>query len=200
MSGGDLRYHLGRQRRFSEETTKFFAACLVSGLEYLHVNGVLHRDIKPENLVLDSKGYLRITDFGVAKMWQANNETDTSGTPGYMAPEVMCRQKHGIGVDYYAMGVMIYEFMMGKRPYLGKTRKEIRDAILAKQVQLKKDDIPQGWSLEAADLVNKLIQRKPTNRLGFNGPNEIKNHVWFRGFDWQELYNKQIPAPFVPLD
>ena len=68
------------------------------------------------------------------------------------------------------MGVMIYEFMTGKRPYQGKTRKEIRDAVLARQVQLKKDEVPEGWSLEAADFVNKLIQRKPGNRLGYNGP------------------------------
>ena len=117
-----------------------------------------------------------------------------------MAPEVMCRQKHGIGVDYYALGVMMYEFMTGKRPYLGKTRKEIRDAILAKQVQLKKEDIPEGWSLEAADFINKLIQRKPMNRVGSGGPQEVKNHVWFRGFDWQSLYSKEIPAPFEPED
>jgi serine/threonine protein kinase len=92
----------------------FFACCIIQGLEYLHSNGIIHRDIKPENLVFDNKGYLKITDFGIAKYWQTENYFDTSGTPGYMAPEVMCRQNHGIAVDYYALGIICYECMMGR--------------------------------------------------------------------------------------
>ncbi len=90
---------------------------------YLHVNNVIHRDIKPENLVLDAKGYLRITDFGIARIATADNYR---GTPGCMAPEVMCRQNHGIAIDYYAVGVLAYEFMKVRRPFVGRTRKEIR--------------------------------------------------------------------------
>jgi len=198
MPGGDLRYHLGRQRRFTEEQTKFFIACIVLALEYMHLNGVIHRDIKPENLVLDNQGYVRVTDLGIARVWRPDNASDTSGTPGYMAPEVMCRQNHGVAADYYAVGVMAYEFMMGKRPYLGRSRKEIRDNILAKQVQIKKNEIPENWSLEAADFVNRLIQRKPANRLGLNGPSEVKNHPWFKDFPWTKLMNKQLEPAFVP--
>jgi serine/threonine kinase 32 len=127
MTGGDLRHHLGKMKRFTESQTKFFAACITVGLEYVHVNDIIHRDIKPENLVLDSRGYVRITDFGVARILVPENSSDTSGTPGYMAPEVMCRHNHGIEVDYFALGVIIYEFMTGRRPYLGKSRKEIRE-------------------------------------------------------------------------
>ena len=198
MHGGDLRFHIGRQKRFSEEQTKFFVACLLTGLEYLHVNSVIHRDIKPENLVLDSRGYLRITDFGIARVLSPDNSQDTSGTPGYMAPEVMCRMNHGIAVDYFAVGVIVYEFMMGRRPYSGRNRKEIKDQILAKQAQLKRGDIPEGWSVEAADFTNKLLQRKPQNRLGYNGPQEAKNHAWLRGFPWQKLMEKRLEAPFKP--
>lgn len=122
LTGGDLRYHIGRHRRFNEEQTKFFAACIITGLEYLHQNGVLHRDIKPENLVFDNRGYLRITDLGIARIWKPENSQDTSGTPGYMAPEVMCRHNHGVAVDYFALGVIIYECMLGKRPYVGRSR------------------------------------------------------------------------------
>jgi serine/threonine protein kinase len=129
---------------------------LILGLDYVHTNKVIHRDIKPENLVLDDKGYLRITDFGVAKLLQKENSSETSGTPGYMAPEVMCAQNHSFGVDYFAVGVIAFEFMFGVRPYLGKSRKEIKDLILSKQVQIKKSDIPEGWSLEAADFINKV--------------------------------------------
>ena len=127
LPGGDLRYHIGRMRRFSENQTKYFIGCLLLGLQYLHKNNIIHRDIKPENLVLDRKGYMRITDLGIARIKREENSQDTSGTPGYMAPEVMCRQNHSFEVDYFAMGVIVYEFMLGKRPYYGRSRKEIRD-------------------------------------------------------------------------
>lgn len=114
LSGGDLRYHVSRYRKFSEEQTKFFMACILLSLEYIHNKSILHRDIKPENLVLDEKGYVGLTDFGIAKIYQKENYTETSGTPGYMAPEVMCAQNHTIAVDYFALGVIGYEFMIGK--------------------------------------------------------------------------------------
>jgi serine/threonine protein kinase len=166
LNGGDLRYHIARHRRFSEEQTRFFIACILVSLEYIHNKSILHRDIKPENLVFDERGYLRVTDFGIARIWNPDNAKETSGTPGYMAPEVMCRQNHGVAVDYFAVGVIAYECMMGKvssnsitfqRPYVGKTRKDIRDHILAKQVQIKRHEIPPGWSIEGADFVNRLI-------------------------------------------
>jgi serine/threonine protein kinase len=131
-------------------------------------------------------------------VWNPENAKDTSGTPGYMAPEVMCRQNHGVAVDYFAVGVIGFECMFGKRPYVGKSRKEIRDHILSKQIKIRKNDVPQGWSLEAADFVNKLIERKPVNRLGLNGPADLKNHVWFNDYPWDDLYNKKINSPFIP--
>ena len=83
-------------------------------MEYIHGKSILHRDIKPENLVFDEKGYLRVTDFGIARIWNPENSKETSGTPGYMAPEVMCRQNHGVAVDYFAVGIIGYECMMGR--------------------------------------------------------------------------------------
>lgn len=198
MPGGDLRYHLGRNRKFSECQTKFFVSCLFCALEYIHLHKIIHRDIKPENLVLDKRGYVRLTDFGIARFWQQENSNETSGTPGYMSPEVICRQNHTIASDYFALGVIVFEFMLGRRPYVGRTRKEIRDAMLAKQVQLKKTDMPDGWSLEALDFTNKLLQRKPQNRLGFGGPAEVKNHVWLKDVDWVGILQKTMNPPFVP--
>ena len=157
VTGGDLRYYLNTRKTFSEQESKFFTCSILVGLEYMHNNGVIHRDIKPENLLLDDQGYVRVTDMGISRFWSPDNANDTSGTPGYMAPEVMCRQNHGVAVDYFALGVLLFEFMMGRRPYIGKTRKEIRDKIFEKQVVLKKADLPEGWSLEAADFINKLI-------------------------------------------
>lgn len=198
MLGGDLRYHIGREMQFTEEQTRFFVACVVTGLEYLHLNNVVHRDIKPENLVLDAKGYVRITDFGIAQVVKGEQASDTSGTPGYMAPEVMCKQPHGKAVDYFAVGVIAYEFMLGRRPYQGRSRKEIRDEMLARQVQLRRQDIPSGWSLEAADFVNKLLQRRASSRLGYNGAHEVKNHTWLRSVQWQKIFEKTLDSPFKP--
>ena len=175
MKGGDLRYHLSRLRSFTESQTQFFAACIITGLEYLHSNNIIHRDIKPENLVLNEKGYLCITDFGIARVLSAENSKDTSGTPGYMAPEVLCRQNHSFSVDYFALGVIIYEIMMGRRPYIGRDRKNIRDQILSKQASIRLQEIPKGWSVEAADFVNKLLTRKAANRLG-KDPTMVRNH------------------------
>ena len=108
-------------------------------------------------VILYYLGYLRITDFGVAKYHQKENSSETSGTPGYMAPEVMCAQNHSYPVDYFAVGVIAYEFMLGVRPYLGKSRKEIKELILSKQAQVKATDIPYEWSEESADFINKVI-------------------------------------------
>jgi protein kinase A len=114
MPGGDLRYQIGKFECFPEHIVKFFLCCIIVGLEYLHGNNIIHRDIKPENLVIDSKGYLRITDLGVARLYSSENYKDTSGTPGYMAPEVINRQNHSFFVDIFALGVIAYECMLGK--------------------------------------------------------------------------------------
>ena len=127
LLGGDLRYHIAIKRRFSEDITRFFIACLVHALESVHAANIIHRDIKPENLVFDNDGYLRLTDFGVARILTPDNASETSGTPGYMAPEVMCRQNHGLAADYFAVGVIAYECMQGRRPYVGRSRREIRE-------------------------------------------------------------------------
>ena len=196
LTGGDLRYQLCLKKRFSEQETKFFIACIILSLEYIHTNNIIHRDLKPENLVLDSKGYVKLTDFGIAKFYVKENKKETSGTPGYMAPEVMCSQNHTIAVDYFALGVIGYEFMNGKRPYLGKNRKEIKSKILTTQAKVKKDMIPKGWGIESADFINRLIQRKPANRLGLRGPTEVKEHTWFKNYDWKNLYLGKLESPF----
>ena len=199
LTGGDLRYHLCRIQRFSEEETKFFISCVLLGLEYIHGNNIIHRDIKPENLVCDDKGYIRITDFGVAKIKKEDNSSETSGTPGYMAPEVLLAQNHSFPVDFFAIGIMGYEFMLGERPYIGKSRKEIKHLVLRKQAKIEEDDIPYGWSYESVDFINKCLRRKHTKRLGYNnGVAELKQHQWFYNYNWEELYSKKIKAPFIP--
>ena len=199
LTGGDLRYHICKLRHFSEEETKFFIACLLLGLEYIHGNNIIHRDIKPENLVFDNKGYLRITDFGVAKIRKEDNSSETSGTPGYMAPEVLMAQNHSFPVDFFAIGVMGYEFMIGQRPYVGRNRKEIKHQVLRKQAKIEEEDIVDGWSMESVDFINHCLKRKDSRRLGFTGGvKDLKNHIWFKDYDWENLFNKSLNAPFVP--
>ena len=198
LSGGDLRYQLGKKKKFTEKETKFFISNIILALEYIHCKNIIHRDIKPENLVLELNGYLRITDFGVAKINENDNSHETSGTPGYMAPEVILVQNHSFPSDFFALGVIGYEFMLGYRPYLGRSRKEIKELIIHKQARLNEGDIPFSWSLDAADFINKLLQKKPNKRLGYNGIKEIKSHIWMRDINWNALKRKELVAPFIP--
>ena len=200
LTGGDLRYQLGRHPRrfYNESQTKFFIACIVESLIYIHSKNIIHRDIKPENLIFDDKGYLHITDFGIAKYSDNKNLNETSGTPGYMAPEVMRGLNHTGSVDYFAVGIITYELMLGKRPYVGKNRKEIKEQMMLKQVYLDDDNIPLGWSQESADFINRLLVRKDTNRLGYYNDYEIKRHPWLHDINFDDLLAGKIRAPFVP--
>ena len=199
LSGGDLRYHCSRYRSFSEEQTRFFIACITYSLEYIHTNNVIHRDIKPENLVLDDKGYVRVTDFGIAKYNTADNSSETSGTPGYMSPEVMNAENHSFTADFFAIGVIGYEFLMGFRPYNGKNRKEIKEKIFGEKVEITLNQKKKGWSDDVIDFINKLLERNKDLRLGANkGFQELKEHQWLKYYPWDELEQKILPAPFVP--
>ena len=200
LPGGDLRYHISHHKRqyFNEEQTKFFIINLLIALKYIHSKKIIHRDIKPENLVFDFKGYLHITDFGIAKFYNKNNSSDTSGTPGYMAPEVLAGKNHNHSVDYFAVGVIGYELMMGKRPYKGKNRKEIKQQIINKQIFINENEIPFNWSFDSADFINKLLIRKDVNRLGYFNEKEIFNHEWVKNVNWNMFNNKNVLAPYIP--
>jgi len=199
LTGGDLRYHLCKNKKFNEKQTKFFFGCLLLGLEYIHKNNIIHRDIKPENLVCDEKGYIRITDFGVAKIRKEDNSSETSGTPGYMAPEVLMAQNHSFPVDFFAIGIMGYEFMFGNRPYKGRSRKEIKSVVLRKQARIKEDELPNDWSKESMEFFNRCLKRKENKRIGFlGGCKELMNHNWFNNFDWDALFKKEMNSPFIP--
>ena len=213
LSGGDLRYHISIHKKFSEEQTRFFICGIILSLEYIHSKGIIHRDIKPENLVLDAKGYVRLTDFGIAKKNKEDNSNETSGTPGYMSPEVLNSKNHSFPADYFALGVIGYEFKKGERPYKGKNRKEIKDKINKEQIQLTMneqiknnyqdiDNINSGenWSKESINFINNLLMRNPEERLGYKGINELKQHLWLKYYPWNLIKNKALPSPFIPSD
>ena len=198
LPGGNLRYHLCVKRRFNEKQNKFLIGCILVGLEYIHGQCILHRDIKPENLVFDSNGYLRITDFGIAKKYVVNNKKDTSGTVGYLAPEILCNQNHTYSIDYSAVGIIAYELAYGHRPYIGRSKHEVKQLILTQQAHIDYDELPNGYQDEAADFINQLIQRKPKNRLGKDSIFELINHPWLKDFNWEELKEKKMKAHYIP--
>ena len=201
MSGGDLRYWYIQKKIFNEKECKFLVSCIMLSLEYLHHNKIIHRDLKPENILYDKNGYIHITDFGIAK--QLDNEPEEqiiheSGSPGYMAPETIFKEKHSYVSDFFSLGVICYEMMMKKRPYIGKNRQEIKEKMSKEQVQIKPNQIPKGWSPECADFINKLLIKNRENRLGYKGISELKFHPWLRYYDWKLLYLKKQKAPFIP--
>ena len=200
ITGKDIRYHLSQKKQFSAEISKFFLACTILGLEYIHYNNILHRDIKPDNLVIDKNGYVKITDFGISREMGKLIKGESSGTPGYMAPEVMCGKSHSIDSDYYCLGIMAYEFMKGVRPFMCKSNAELKKKVMESDVVINKLELPEGWGIEAGDFINRLIKRKQNERLGHGGDNEVKNHLWFKGFRWDKLYRMELKAPFIPQE
>ena len=202
LSGGDLRYHLSHKRPsvFNEIQTKFFISNIILALEYIHSQKIIHRDIKPENLVLDISGYVRLTDFGIAIINKNDNSKESSGTAGYMAPEVMLQQGHSYPADFFALGVIGYEFMIGNRPYYGRNRRQIKNFILSYQAKIKFNNMKKGWSENSKDFINKLLQRRPVKRLGYGGIKDLKNHLWLKDIDWDLLKKKKIRAPYIPKE
>eukprot|EP00475_Leptophrys_vorax_P021445 TRINITY_DN29178_c0_g1_i1.p1 TRINITY_DN29178_c0_g1~~TRINITY_DN29178_c0_g1_i1.p1 ORF type:complete len:752 (-),score=178.18 TRINITY_DN29178_c0_g1_i1:59-2314(-) len=192
--GGELFTLLRQRRCFEEETAKFYAASVVLAFEYMHERDIIYRDLKPENLLLDSQGYIKIVDFGFAKVCKDRTYT-LCGTPDYLAPEVIFGQGHGKGVDWWTLGVLIYEMVASYPPFYDddpmKTYGKIMHGVL---------DFPRFFSSEVVDLLQKLLHPKATRRLGVinGGASLIKSHPWFSGFDWDALYKKQLKAPFIP--
>jgi serine/threonine protein kinase len=194
-----LSYYMHyKKKKFNEKQAKFIIANIVLALEFIHNNGVIHRDVRPENLVFDSDGYLKIIDFGLARPWMKNNSADTSGTPCYMAPEILLRQNHNYTSDFFAVGVILHELLAGRKPYVGPDRVSYKAQIVKEQKLLKKIDTPESWSLEGTDFINKCIARRPEARLGLNNSAELKTHVWLKEFEWRKLSRKELVSPFKP--
>lgn len=198
LSGGDLRYYLCRHNRISESKVKFIVTNILLALKYIHSKHIIHRDLKPENLVFDSKGYLHLTDFGISHEYNEGDEIiDSSGTPGYMAPEIVLRKPHNFNVDFFGLGVIIYELITGKRPYNGKTRKELKEQMLAQEVKLTVEMLPKKWKdTNIIEFVNGLLKRKANERLGSNGIEEVMSHEWLYDVDWEEIESMRAKSPF----
>lgn len=152
--------------------------------------------LKPENVLLDSQGYIRITDFGLSKMGVKGSKEAKSvcGTPEYLAPEVLHKQGHGKPVDWWTLGAILYEMISGLPPFYTTNRDELFEKI--KFGQLK---YPAYITANCRSLLENLFQKNPDKRLGVNGAKEVKTHPWFANVNWKMLINKEIKAPFIPV-
>ena len=215
--GGELFTILRQRRYFDEPTAKFYTACVVQAFAYMHSKNIIYRDLKPENLVLDNDGYLKVTDFGFAK--EVKDKTFTlCGTPDYLAPEIVTGQGHGKAVDWWTLGVLVYEMLASFPPFFDDEPIETYRKIIKGRVKF-----PRYFSSEGRDLIRGLLRQKPAKRLGIlkglfyyfffflnityiqkykptqkkGGAENIRKHGWFFGFDWKKLNRGEIKAPIV---
>ncbi|KAA0711595.1 RAC-alpha serine/threonine-protein kinase [Triplophysa tibetana] len=197
-NGGELFFHLSRDRVFSEDRARFYGAEIVSALDYLHSEkNVVYRDLKLENLMLDKDGHIKITDFGLCKEGITDKATMKTfcGTPEYLAPEVLEDNDYGRAVDWWGLGVVMYEMMCGRLPFYNQDHERLFELILMEDIRF-----PRTLAPEAKSLLSGLLKKDPKQRLG-GGPEdakEIMQHKFFTGIVWQDVYEKKLIPPFKP--
>ncbi len=227
FAGGSLFYHLRRRKRLGESLAKFYAAELALALAHLHRMNVIYRDLKLENILMDAKGHVALTDFGLSKDNVMNGEGTSTfcGTAEYIAPELLERKMYGFGVDWWSFGCLVYEMVHGQTPFYDKNRK-----IMFKKILYMDPIYPVGFSIYAqrymlllcpidasiscfkvhnndfilflSSFLSGLLTREVKFRLGCQqegGEHDIFNHSFFGEIDWDALENKEVKAPFVPL-
>eukprot|EP00358_Blepharisma_japonicum_P003327 CAMPEP_0202953968 /NCGR_PEP_ID=MMETSP1395-20130829/49551_1 /ASSEMBLY_ACC=CAM_ASM_000871 /TAXON_ID=5961 /ORGANISM="Blepharisma japonicum, Strain Stock R1072" /LENGTH=299 /DNA_ID=CAMNT_0049668889 /DNA_START=127 /DNA_END=1023 /DNA_ORIENTATION=+ len=184
-SEGDLENLLEVRGAINEHEARFYLAEIILALEYLHDNNILYRDLKPANVLLDSKGHIKLADFGIAKENVTKPETSATlvGSPIYMPPEVLKHQAVGKPSDLYSLGVMMYELLVGSPPYYSDDIEELFHTI-----KTGKLEIPDILSLEARDLIKKLMEKDPRKRLSIR---DIKLHPFFKKIDWNALLSRK---------
>lgn len=197
VNGGELYFHLKRERVFSEDRARFYGAEIICAIDYLHRQAIIYRDLKLENLLLDKDGHIKIADFGLCKediRW--GNTTKTfCGTPEYLAPEVLEDVDYGRAVDWWGVGLVLYEMMSGKLPFYNQDHEIMFENILVEEVRF-----PRQISVEARDLLGGLLVKDPAKRLGGGADDakEIMAHTFFSSIDWKDLEEKKITPPFKP--
>merc|ERR1719396_202396 len=196
IGGGELFTHLRRARKFDDTQSKFYGAQIGDAFKHIHSKNIIHRDLKPENILLCPNGYSKLTDFGFAKVLEPGTRTYTlCGTPEYIAPEVLLNKGHGKPVDWWTLGILIYEMICGQPPFCDEDPMGIYQKILAGKVYF-----PKYFDKEAKALVKKLNTADLSKRYGNlkDGASDILKHKWFSSLDWAQLEGLKIPSPYKP--
>jgi len=188
LLGGDLFQLLELKSRFNENMVRFYAASIVEAFRVMHAKNIVYRDLKPENLMLTRDGYIKIIDFGISKKLDGKTFT-CSGTLDYLAPEMIRKTGHDISVDYWALGVLIFEMATGECPFLAEN-----EAKTCKKILSGKIDFPPLTS-SLCDIIVSFLQLDPSMRLGSSS---VKRHEWFNDFDWDALCGRRMKAPYIP--
>uniref|UniRef100_A0A7N8Y2A2 protein kinase C n=1 Tax=Mastacembelus armatus TaxID=205130 RepID=A0A7N8Y2A2_9TELE len=195
-AGGDLMMHIHTDV-FAEPRAVFYAACVVLGLQFLHEHKIVYRDLKLDNLLLDTDGYVKIADFGLCKegMGYGDRTSTFCGTPEFLAPEVLTDTSYTRAVDWWGLGVLIYEMLVGESPFPGDDEEEVFDSIVNDEVRY-----PRFLSTEAIGIMRRLLRRNPERRLGSGEKDaeEVKKQPFFRNVDWEALLQRKVRPPFVP--
>uniref|UniRef100_A0A671MSX0 protein kinase C n=1 Tax=Sinocyclocheilus anshuiensis TaxID=1608454 RepID=A0A671MSX0_9TELE len=195
-AGGDLMMHIHADV-FSEPRATFYAACVVLGLQFFHEHKIVYRDLKLDNLLLDTEGFVKIADFGLCKegMGYRDRTSTFCGTPEFLAPEVLTDTSYTRAVDWWGLGVLIFEMLVGESPFPGDDEEEVFDSIVNDEVRY-----PRFLSTEAISIMRRLLRRNPERRLGAceRDAEDVKKHLFFRNIDWDGLLAKKVKPPFVP--
>ncbi len=197
LRGGELFQHLKRVVRFKEDQARFFCACLVTAIGHLHNADYIYRDLKPENILLDDQGYVKLTDFGLAKHLKVNELATTfCGTPEYLAPEIILNKGCNRAADWWSLGVLTYEMLFGAPPFYTKDVQEMYKRTLLNQVKFPSKN---SVSRAGLDFIAGLLVKVPSRRLGsIADALEVMHHPWFAGFDWKALLARKLQPPFIP--
>jgi len=219
VNGGELYFHVANFGRFSEERVRFYAVELILALRELHKKGYIYRDLKLENILLTKDGHIKITDFGLSQVipnstniiqqqpqqppQQSISPSDTTGTLEYMAPEILLGQPSGISIDWWALGVVLYEMSCAFHPFWHEDRHIIHERILTAPI-----DFPSWISMDLQDLISNLLERNPIKRLGSssssssssNEQHQIQNHPFFKSIQFDQILTRSIPPPYIPAD
>ncbi|CAN9505949.1 unnamed protein product [Ophioblennius macclurei] len=195
-AGGDLMMHIHADV-FSEPRAVFYSACVVLGLQFLHDHKIVYRDLKLDNLLLDTEGFVKIADFGLCKegMGFGDRTSTFCGTPEFLAPEVLTDTSYTRAVDWWGLGVLVYEMLVGESPFPGDDEEEVFDSIVNDEVRY-----PRFLSTEAIGIMRRLLRRNPDRRLGSSEKDaeDVKKQPFFRATDWEALLQKKVPPPFMP--
>jgi protein kinase A/protein kinase X len=210
VNGGELFSYLRQEGRLPNDHAKFYAGEIILAFAYLHTLKIVYRDLKPENCLLDAEGHMKLTDFGFAKIVESKMmevdgerepvETKTwtlCGTPEYLAPEMVQAKGHGKGVDWWALGILIFEMLAGYPPFSDESPFGTYRKILEATVEF-----PRHFDVKARDLIKRLLTKDEEKRLGCqkHGVEDLKRHKWYKGMDWDQLLNRSLTkdVPFLP--